>query len=141
MAAKLGSLRERLLSMRGGSEINFSDIESLEDRRTACRFWYRCFYDGIVSSWRQLQDVAAKAVQMGMSDPRKIVFSAKMGLALMLISLLIYLKEPLKEMSRYSVWAILTVVVVFEFSIGIAQFIQSKLLIDSTGSFLQIVCL
>lgn len=122
MAAKLGSLRERLLSMRGGSEINFSDIESLEDRRTVCRFWYRCCLDGIVSSWRQLQDVAAKAVQMGMSDPRKIVFSAKMGLALMLISLLIYLKEPLKEMSRYSVWAILTVVVVFEFSIGVAQF-------------------
>lgn len=117
----MGSLREKLLSMRGGFEINFSDIESLEDR-IDCRCSYRCFCDGIVSSWRQLQDAAAKAVEMGRSDPRKVVFSAKMGLALMLISLLIYLKDPLKELSRYSIWAILTVVVVFEFSIGELKF-------------------
>lgn len=113
----MGSLREKLLSMKGGSEINFSDIESRDDQ-TFCRCSYRCFCDGIVSLWRQLQDMASKAVQMGRSDPRKIIFSAKMGLALMLVSLLIYLKEPLKGLTRYSVWAILTVVVVFEFSIG-----------------------
>lgn len=65
-----------------------------------------------------MQGVSRRAIKMGKSDPRKIVFSAKMGLALMLISLLIFLKEPFKQLSRYSVWAILTVVVVFEFSIG-----------------------
>ncbi|PHU24333.1 Aluminum-activated malate transporter 9 [Capsicum chinense] len=68
--------------------------------------------------WKEWKRVAVKAMEMGRTDPRKIIFSAKMGLALMLISLLIFFKEPVEELSRYSVWAILTVVVVFEFSIG-----------------------
>ncbi|CAN4088861.1 unnamed protein product [Withania somnifera] len=68
--------------------------------------------------WKDWKRVTVKAMEMGRNDPRKIIFSAKMGLALMLISLLIFFKEPVEELSRYSVWAILTVVVVFEFSIG-----------------------
>ncbi|KAF7819864.1 aluminum-activated malate transporter 9-like [Senna tora] len=112
---KLGSFRhnfvekkEKLLSMRGGySQILINLPESDEDE-----------YSRIINGWKTLKGVAVRAWQMGSSDPRKIIFSAKMGLALMLISLLIFLKEPFKEMSRYSVWAILTVVVVFEFSIG-----------------------
>ncbi|CAN4086725.1 unnamed protein product [Withania somnifera] len=68
--------------------------------------------------WKDWKRVTVKAMEMGRTDPRKIIFSAKMGLALMLISLLIFFKEPVEELSRYSVWAILTVVVVFEFSIG-----------------------
>lgn len=72
----------------------------------------------MVKLWNKVKCVARNAWEMGQSDPRKIIFSAKMGLALTLISLLIFIKEPFKDMSRYSVWAILTVVVVFEFSIG-----------------------
>lgn len=117
MAAKVGSLREKLLSVRGCSELGLIDIEALDGRKRS-PWSYRAISDRIVGFLRTIQDVSFQACEMGRSDPRKIVFSAKMGLALMLMSLLIYLKEPLKDLSRYSVWAILTVVVVFEFSIG-----------------------
>ncbi|KAK4280817.1 hypothetical protein QN277_012389 [Acacia crassicarpa] len=112
--------KERLLSMKGGySQIRINILESDEEtpaRRCCCS--YRDISDGISNGWKRLRGVAIQAWEIGHSDPRKVIFAAKMGLALMLISLLIFLKEPFKGMSRYSVWAILTVVVVFEFSIG-----------------------
>ncbi|KAA8541211.1 hypothetical protein F0562_025182 [Nyssa sinensis] len=127
MAAKLGSFRhsfaekrekERLLLYKGRySELSGSTNDEDEDKTLRCCSC-QSIWDKFAESWNNLQDVAVEAWQMGRSDPRKIVFSAKMGLALMLISLMIFLKEPVKDLSTHSVWAILTVVVVFEFSIG-----------------------
>ncbi|XP_022725290.1 aluminum-activated malate transporter 9-like [Durio zibethinus] len=125
MAAKLGSFRYSLLEKRertkGHSVWGFANEEGEEEQGQGqglrC-FSYRFISDKITGFLKVVQLVAGKAWQMGKSDPRKIIFSAKMGLALMLISLLIFWKQPIKELSQHSVWAILTVVVVFEFSIG-----------------------
>ncbi|CAH9056871.1 unnamed protein product [Cuscuta epithymum] len=126
MTAKLGSFRqsfadkrerERLFSPRcnaDSSELS-SFLLDYRDKPKFCRFG---LCSKAVKLWESFRAVARNAWQMGQSDPRKVIFSAKMGLALMLISLLIFFKEPVEELSRYSVWAILTVVVVFEFSIG-----------------------
>lgn len=118
MAAKLGSFRHSLLERRerikGYSVLGFTNEEE-EGRRW---FSFRFISDKVSGFVKEVRHVAGKAWQMGISDPRKIIFSAKMGLALMLISLLIFIKQPMKELSDHSVWAILTVVVVFEFSIG-----------------------
>ncbi|KAF8037650.1 hypothetical protein BT93_B0504 [Corymbia citriodora subsp. variegata] len=119
MAGKMGSLRERLVSSRGYSELGFSHIGTAGDRNVSCCS-YRCVSEAVARWWKKLGRVASKAYSMGKSDPRKIVFSAKMGLALTLVALLIFWKAPFnfKDMGRYSVWALLTVIVVFEFSIG-----------------------
>lgn len=111
----LAEKKEKLLSMKGDgySQLGIGMQEEEQSKMVKC--------------WKRVKLVAHKAWDMGRSDPRKIVFAAKMGLALTLISLLIFLKEPFKDITRNSVWAILTVVVVFEFSIGTNQ--NYKLLI------------
>ncbi|XVF12320.1 hypothetical protein REPUB_Repub08aG0106200 [Reevesia pubescens] len=122
MAAKLGSFRYSLQEKRDRTKgylvlQGFPYEEGKEEQGLRC-FSYRFISDKITGFLKEVQHVAGMGWQMGKSDPRKIIFSAKMGLALMLISLLIFLKEPIKDLSQYSLWAILTVVVVFEFSIG-----------------------
>ncbi|CAN7098816.1 putative aluminum-activated malate transporter 3 [Brassica rapa] len=79
---------------------------------------YRYFSDKITGFVTKSQDVLVTAWEMGTSDPRKIIFSAKMGLALTLVSILVFFKLPGSELSNHYLWAILTIVVVFEFSIG-----------------------
>lgn len=59
----------------------------------------------------------AEMWEFARKDPRKPVFAAKVAVALALITLLVFLREP-SDIVSHSVWAILTVVVVFEFSIG-----------------------
>ncbi|XP_060205581.1 aluminum-activated malate transporter 9-like [Lycium barbarum] len=111
-------IRERLLSSCNGDYTELPEFNHTFDYQEPSSGCCSSFKEKFAEIWKDWKRVAVKAMEMGRTDPRKIVFSAKMGLALMLISLLIFFKEPVKELSRYSVWAILTVVVVFEFSIG-----------------------
>ncbi|GAB2227555.1 hypothetical protein Droror1_Dr00009378 [Drosera rotundifolia] len=74
--------------------------------------------DGAERLWMKIKGTAMKEYRLGRSDPRKVVFAAKMGLALSLISLLILWKGSINFIGDNAIWAIMTVVVVFEFSIG-----------------------
>lgn len=108
--------KERLLSKKGYSDFGFNSSQgSFTEVKGRC---FRSFTDGIINFWNGLQDFTVKLWQMGHSDPRKVIFAVKMGLALALVSLVIFLKEPLQNVSQYSIWAILTVVVVFEYTVG-----------------------
>ncbi|XP_040988587.1 aluminum-activated malate transporter 12-like [Juglans microcarpa x Juglans regia] len=56
--------------------------------------------------------------KVGREDPRRVIHSLKVGLSLTLVSLL-YLMEPLfKGIGQGAIWAVMTVVVVLEFTAG-----------------------
>ncbi|MCD7446540.1 hypothetical protein HAX54_009223 [Datura stramonium] len=65
-------------------------------------------------------DTANSAKKLGKEDPRRIVHSLKVGFAITLVSLFYYF-EPKFHYEGFGVsamWAVLTVVVVFEFTVG-----------------------
>lgn len=65
----------------------------------------------------------------GKEDPRRVFHSLKVGISLTLVSLL-YLLEPLfKGIGQNAIWAVMTVVVVLEFTVG-------KLLVTAFTCFL-----
>ncbi|KAL3650616.1 hypothetical protein CASFOL_007019 [Castilleja foliolosa] len=124
MAASLGSLKgsflekskERLLSRKYFSDVGSEDAYVI---REGCLRWlFRVAGERVSKWWGDVQGTVVSAYEMGRSDPRKAIFAAKMGTALSLVSVLIFFKEPSTYITKHSVWAILTVVVVFEFSIG-----------------------
>ncbi len=60
--------------------------------------------------------------RVGRDDPRRVIHAFKVGLALTLVSLL-YLLEPLFEgIGQSAIWAVMTVVVVLEFTAGLFNF-------------------
>lgn len=131
MAATFGSLRhsfaerskERLLSRKDYSDLGLGapgapPATAAGGRPGARTAGFHSLRDKFSQFRDHVVQVAINSYQMGRSDPRKIIFSLKMGLALSFVSVLIFFKEPLNYIGQYSIWAILTVVVVFEFSIG-----------------------
>ncbi|KAL0315547.1 UNVERIFIED_CONTAM: Aluminum-activated malate transporter 12 [Sesamum radiatum] len=63
------------------------------------------------SAWRTV-------CRVGQDDPRRLIHSLKVGLSLTLVSLL-YLMEPLFQgIGQSAIWAVMTVVVVLEFTAG-----------------------
>ncbi|VVA91769.1 unnamed protein product [Arabis nemorensis] len=112
------SLRDRLIPQQSRGYSYVVDVDINNDKTPVRCCSYRYFYDKITAFVEKSQNVLVTAWEMGTSDPRKIIFSAKMGLALTVISILIFFKLPGSELSNHYLWAILTIVVVFEFSIG-----------------------
>ncbi|EHA8590846.1 putative Aluminum-activated malate transporter 8 [Cocos nucifera] len=63
--------------------------------------------------------LAKKVKKIGEDDPRRVVHSFKVGLALSLVSLYYYYISPLfNSFGTSAIWAVLTVVVVMEYTAG-----------------------
>lgn len=63
-------------------------------------------------------EVAKKVMKLGQDDPRRVVHSLKVGFALSLVSLIYYLQPLYNSFGINAMWAVMTVVVVFEFYVG-----------------------
>lgn len=66
----------------------------------------------------KLQSAAMTVWELGRNDFRRVVHSLKMGLALTLVSLMYFLRPLYDVYGQAGMWAVLTVVVVFEFTAG-----------------------
>ncbi|GAA0160755.1 transporter [Lithospermum erythrorhizon] len=66
----------------------------------------------------KVKNIGKETKQIGKDDTRRIIHSAKVGLALTLVSLFYYFEPLYDGFGQAGMWAVLTVVVVFEFSVG-----------------------
>ncbi|CAL9136867.1 unnamed protein product [Musa textilis] len=63
-------------------------------------------------------DFASKVRRIAAEDPRKVVHCMKVGLALALVSVFYYTRPLYDGVGGAAMWAVMTVVVVFEFTVG-----------------------
>lgn len=64
--------------------------------------------------WKFLE----KAWDMAVAEPKKVIHGIKVGVALSLVSLFYYMRPLYHGVGGNAMWAILTVVVVFESTVG-----------------------
>ncbi|MFS7929647.1 putative aluminum-activated malate transporter [Helianthus anomalus] len=105
--------RERLLFRKGHPELGYySESGSTIENDDAS------IPNGIKKWWINVWWHLVNAYNMGRSDPRKFKFGVKSGLAFAIVSLLTYVTEPVQLISENIIWAILTVILIFEWNVG-----------------------
>ncbi|CAJ2628318.1 unnamed protein product [Trifolium pratense] len=72
----------------------------------------------ITSFYFKLCKFVKKAWDIGVNDPRKFIHCVKVGLALAVVSLFYYLKPLYDGVGKNAMWAVMTVIVVFEYTAG-----------------------
>ncbi|KAK1431639.1 hypothetical protein QVD17_08142 [Tagetes erecta] len=106
--------RERLLFRKGYPELGYySESGSTVENEEGSVF------DGFKKWWISVLWYVVDAYNMGRRDPRKWKFGVKSGLAFAIVSALTYVTEPVQLISENIIWAILTVILIFEFNVGL----------------------
>ncbi|MCD7461653.1 hypothetical protein HAX54_046736 [Datura stramonium] len=76
------------------------------------------FKKKILQFFAKIVGIVKQFKKIGKDDPRRVIHSLKVGLALTLVSLFYYFQPLYNSFGVSTMWAIMTVVVVFEFSVG-----------------------
>lgn len=82
--------------------------------------------------WSRAAGFATKVWRIGADDPRKAVHGLKVGLALALVSVFYYTRPLYEGVGGAAMWAIMTVVVVFEYTVGESCSFLAELQIHTT---------
>ncbi|KAK4482740.1 hypothetical protein RD792_009907 [Penstemon davidsonii] len=77
--------------------------------------WVKGIVQNLVN---KVMGIAKDAKNLGEEDPRRIFHSIKVGLAITLVSLFYYFDFFYEGLGVSAMWAVMTVVVIFEFSVG-----------------------
>ncbi|GAV71133.1 ALMT domain-containing protein [Cephalotus follicularis] len=82
-----------------------------------CRMWLglKCHVEGILLKARRFLE---KAWKLAVDEPSKVIHCVKVGVALSLVSLFYYMRPLYDGFGGNALWAVMTVVVVFEYSVG-----------------------
>lgn len=97
--------------------------------------WYDNFRGTLNKMCDDMVHIGELTKRVGVDDPRRVVHSLKVGLAITLVSLFYYFDTLNEGFGYNAMWSVITVVVVLEFSVGnftltyIIYFIPSKSLI------------
>jgi len=92
----------------GGGESNAGFLASCRDR-------LRSASDGL---GRAVAGLAGKLARIARDDPRRVAHSLKVGLALTLVSVFYYVTPLFNGWGDSTIWAVITVVFVMEFTVG-----------------------
>lgn len=96
-----------------------------------CLMRVRCLIKELFASIvSKAVDRARNVKKLGQEDPRRVIHSVKVGLAIALVSLLYYFDPVYEGFGVSAMWAVMTVVVVFEFSVG--KFVASLIINGET---------
>lgn len=72
----------------------------------------------IVNFMLKIGNFFKKAWKIGVDDPRKFAHGLRVGVALCVVSLFYYMRPLYKGVGGNAIWAVMTVVVVFEYTVG-----------------------
>lgn len=96
-------------------EIINDQLAAGEDRKAGAWSWVMALLGKFKTKVTQ---VAKNTAKLGKDDPRRVIHSLKVAMALTLVSLLYYWSALYDGLGVAGMWAVLTVVVVFEFTVG-----------------------
>ncbi|XP_008810443.2 aluminum-activated malate transporter 10-like [Phoenix dactylifera] len=105
------SLKWRVM-VPGGSSVRLEMESGPVDRE------WPWLYHLVLAAKLKVSGFMKRAWKIGADDPRKAVHCIKVGLALTLVSVFYYIRPLYDGVGGTAMWAIMTVVVIFEFTVG-----------------------